>query len=228
MKKSAFTLAEVLITIGIVGVVAAMTMPSIINKVNEYILKQEFKRAYNIMQNAQVRIYADIESYYNCYYITNTINTTQTKQFECKTMGEHLKKIINPVIICDGDAYNKGCIPKYKGVDNVALENNPDIDLEGINRNCPGFTQDSILNKNLTWVLQDGTIISWYKYNASYGPLLFLDINGKKQPNRWGYDLFPMIWRGDEIRVWLDADGVCSYAEKGGKTSKQMLQDIWK
>ena len=75
MKKSAFTLAEVLITIGIVGVVAAMTMPSIINKVNEYILKQEFKRAYNIMQNAQVRIYADIESYYNCYYITNTIST---------------------------------------------------------------------------------------------------------------------------------------------------------
>ena len=32
LKKAAFTLAEVLITLGIIGIVAAMTMPSLIKK----------------------------------------------------------------------------------------------------------------------------------------------------------------------------------------------------
>ena len=32
LKKAAFTLAEVLITLGIIGIVAAMTMPSLIQK----------------------------------------------------------------------------------------------------------------------------------------------------------------------------------------------------
>nr|MBP7211932.1 type II secretion system protein [bacterium] len=34
-KKSAFTLAEVLITLGIIGVVAAMTIPTLMNKTSE-------------------------------------------------------------------------------------------------------------------------------------------------------------------------------------------------
>lgn len=33
MKKTGFTLAEVLITLGIIGVVAAMTLPSLIQSV---------------------------------------------------------------------------------------------------------------------------------------------------------------------------------------------------
>lgn len=32
MKKTAFTLAEVLITLGIIGIVAAMTIPTLIQK----------------------------------------------------------------------------------------------------------------------------------------------------------------------------------------------------
>ena len=56
MNKSAFTLAEVLITLGIIGIVAAMTLPALINKAEEYILKQQFKKVYNTLQNAQLRI----------------------------------------------------------------------------------------------------------------------------------------------------------------------------
>ena len=44
MKHIAFTIAEVLITLGIVGIIAAMTLPALINKTNEYILKQQFKK----------------------------------------------------------------------------------------------------------------------------------------------------------------------------------------
>ena len=66
--KNAFTLSETLIAIGIIGVVAAITLPSIVSKTENYILKQQFKKAYSILQNAQLRIYADTGSYYTCYY----------------------------------------------------------------------------------------------------------------------------------------------------------------
>lgn len=40
MLKKAFTLAEVLVTLGIIGVVAAMTMPTLINNTgNENMLR---------------------------------------------------------------------------------------------------------------------------------------------------------------------------------------------
>lgn len=39
MKKIAFTLAEVLITLGIIGVVAAMTMPVLISNYRESVIK---------------------------------------------------------------------------------------------------------------------------------------------------------------------------------------------
>ena len=35
--KNAFTLAEVLITLGIIGIVAAMTLPTLLNKYNEQV-----------------------------------------------------------------------------------------------------------------------------------------------------------------------------------------------
>ena len=45
-KRAAFTLAEVLITLGIIGIVAAMTMPSLINKYQAQVLRtQYFKNA---------------------------------------------------------------------------------------------------------------------------------------------------------------------------------------
>ena len=43
-KRVAFTLAEVLITLGIIGVVAALTLPSIINKIKHKELETGFQK----------------------------------------------------------------------------------------------------------------------------------------------------------------------------------------
>lgn len=43
-RKNAFTLAEVLITLGIIGVVAAMTIPTLMNKTNDAELKSAYKK----------------------------------------------------------------------------------------------------------------------------------------------------------------------------------------
>lgn len=57
MKKvrSAFTLAEVLITLGIIGVVAAMTLPTLINKTNGLQYRTKFKKTLSTL-NQGVRM----------------------------------------------------------------------------------------------------------------------------------------------------------------------------
>lgn len=51
-KYVAFTLAEVLITLGIIGVVAAITIPTIMNKAQDLEYKSKYKQAYADMSQA--------------------------------------------------------------------------------------------------------------------------------------------------------------------------------
>ena len=51
MKKKAFTLAEVLITLAIIGIVAALTIPTLLNNYNDKVLETRYKKAVNIMTN---------------------------------------------------------------------------------------------------------------------------------------------------------------------------------
>ncbi|MBR6099626.1 type II secretion system protein [bacterium] len=50
--KKAFTLAEVLITLGIIGVVAALTMPTLMSHINSEINKNKFKKLLSVLNQA--------------------------------------------------------------------------------------------------------------------------------------------------------------------------------
>lgn len=50
--KTAFTLAEVLITLGIIGVVAAITMPTIIGKTQKTTIENRLKHFYSTINQA--------------------------------------------------------------------------------------------------------------------------------------------------------------------------------
>ena len=51
-RKAAFTLAEVLITLGIIGVVAAMTLPTLIAKYQKQVVTTHLKKYYSVMSQA--------------------------------------------------------------------------------------------------------------------------------------------------------------------------------
>ena len=51
-RKKAFTLAEVLITLGVLGVVAAMTIPSVIQKQHNLSVENKLKKIYTTMNQA--------------------------------------------------------------------------------------------------------------------------------------------------------------------------------
>lgn len=58
-KKTAFTLAEVLITLGIIGVVAAMTLPTLIQQHQKQVYVTQLKKALSTVQNMVTKITAD-------------------------------------------------------------------------------------------------------------------------------------------------------------------------
>ena len=52
LEKTAFTLAEVLITLGIIGVVAALTLPALIQNNRNKELQTGLKKAYSVISQA--------------------------------------------------------------------------------------------------------------------------------------------------------------------------------
>ena len=51
-QKTAFTLAEVLITLGIIGIVAALTLPNLIANYKNKIIAKQLQKTYSTLSQA--------------------------------------------------------------------------------------------------------------------------------------------------------------------------------
>ena len=67
VSRSAFTLAEVLITLGIIGIVVALTMPALIANYQKMVLKNQFKHAYSLVSQAIRQVEANNGYPLGCY-----------------------------------------------------------------------------------------------------------------------------------------------------------------
>ena len=59
IAKDGFTLAEVLITLGIIGVVAAMTIPNLMTAIKAYQMRAQYLKSYAIVQQVFRQMIAD-------------------------------------------------------------------------------------------------------------------------------------------------------------------------
>src|SRR5574344_342964 len=59
LKRTAFTLAEVLLVLGIIGIVASMTIPTLMNKVQKQEYVTALKKAYSTQMDGWSRMLAD-------------------------------------------------------------------------------------------------------------------------------------------------------------------------
>ena len=59
MKKFGFTLAEVLITLGVIGVVAAITLPILTKNYQKHVWVNQLKANYSIINQGFAKIMAD-------------------------------------------------------------------------------------------------------------------------------------------------------------------------
>ena len=88
VKRAAFTLAEVLITLGIIGVVAALTIPTISRNIQHAVLKNQFKKFYSTFWQAVIGIQTKEGRPVKCYYWNGTNPYTGKCTPKCKEKNE--------------------------------------------------------------------------------------------------------------------------------------------
>ena len=147
--KKAFTLAEVLITLGVIGVVGAMTMPVLIQKYQKYVLAKNFKVVYSTLLNAIQMAEVDYGNSKYWQYSDDSLTVEQNSRlFSEKYLIPYLKDI---------DVYNEYMLHNckniiYKGRDGATVSCNSVIGFCG---NC------SAGSPNLTHIhLPNGAIVA--------------------------------------------------------------------
>ncbi|MDR1326779.1 MAG: hypothetical protein LBJ74_00060, partial [Heliobacteriaceae bacterium] len=159
-------LAEALITLGIIGVAAALTMPVLITNVRNRQFETGFKTAYSLMSRA----------------VTHQIGE------ELYTPGEPCSSALSPngMPICS-EIFK----PIFEGV-----EFSRNIPYKTFSNN--GFDQ-SFMDDGC-FKLKNGMLVYFETSTYTYIPIISVDINGKKGPNRFGYDTFSFIIDNGQVR----------------------------
>lgn len=178
-EKLAFTLAETLITLGIIGIVATLTLPTLITNYKRKQLQTQFNSTYAIINQALKLTMNDLEiessSDFATYYFKNKDNLKQdfveiNKIWESKFQG--------------ATKINKQVFPNNKEFKQYDFWGN-------------SWSYNYYSNYDNTFLLPNGAQISYLDYdgNVNYQStialVIFFDTNGPyKGPNRTGYDLF--------------------------------------
>ena len=114
LKKCAFTLAEVLITLGIIGVVAAITIPGLITKYHKHVVETKLQRFDSIMNQAvRMAIAENGEIIYeppaneatNAEYLKEWFNDNLMKYLKANYEGEVIAKKYYKVSFLDGTGF---------------------------------------------------------------------------------------------------------------------------
>ena len=169
--KDGFTLAEVLITLVIVGIIAAMTIPTLINKTNKQEYVSKLKKAYSTMAQATNRIIAeegmprgDIGG-----WATST-----------EAVFNMYKKYLNNAKVCGIDT--NGCFEgAYKRMDNKTEQ----YDSGRYTLVIADGTEISMRDEEFNSSCSKNTIGS-----DNTCQIILIDVNGAKGPNAVGRDTF--------------------------------------
>ena len=213
--KKAFTLAEVLITLGIIGVVAAMTMPALINKYQSKVFETAFKKQYSVIQNA-IEYSTMVNAYQNCYvYFPKGSNAYHYEDSDCEALRNDLVESLKLTPL------SKEIFKNYK-TDKAAI-----FAAGGSSINS-GCSYDRNVLRSTPYMLPDGAILMVaININGVSYPSIVIDVNGEKGPNKWGYDVFFMVLsnHNQETSKVLLTDEFCSIIEKGGRYPRTILQN---
>jgi prepilin-type N-terminal cleavage/methylation domain-containing protein len=164
--QPAFTLAEVLITLGIIGIIAEITIPTLVQNIQTQSMKAAYKVAYSELAQATVEITTDSSGSLVGVF---TDRTTAVNMYSQKL------KVIKTCIDPSG---NWTC-PMSSGLNHIqsviTLANGAQIGISAIDTNC----NDS------SWGLAN--------FGQNLCTEFYIDVNGDKKPNKAGEDY---LWIG--------------------------------
>lgn len=181
-SKKAFTLAEVLITLGIVAIVASITIPSLIQKKAEAETVAKLQKVYSTLTNAFDR--AIQENGTPDLWGGETDDGGSSKVY-LDTLATYLK-------IQNNCGNSPNCFPTtgYK-----TLDGGSDLPSQYINSSSYSHIQ---LNDGASLALIINVDIAYRKSTDIYAFIL-ADVNGFNGPNKMGVDTFSFIMHQNKI-----------------------------
>ena len=211
-----FTMAEVLITLGIIGIIAAMTFPALYGKYQMKTFEVAFKKQYSTIQNAINAITAEY-GINACYiYFPKGNIAYQKRDEDCALLEEHLISMLNL------NEYDDAIKDKYAKRAQILAEGG-----SSINWAC---SYDYAVDRADVYISNDGTVFMFGLGDDQALLSVVIDVNGEKGPNRWGYDVFFMLlsnhnqYESGSNMIFL-TDEFCTIAEKGGKFPRTILRN---
>lgn len=198
--RAAFTLAEVLITLGIIGVVAAMTMPTLLNKTRNKELHTAFLKTYSELNQVAGLFKADYGvsvSEYMSGQISNPNAGNGLKSDAAKLLFSYYKGAKNLTKSGMGTDDGEGNFVAYYQMNNLNGSNYSGGANSG-GKNSSFLCDNSAFTNNQSGALM---ILNDAPLQGQNGPVICVDVNGKKGPNRYGIDYFMFIFTVDGIVI---------------------------
>ena len=213
----AFTLAEVLITLSIIGIVAAMTLPALVQKQLDKELIVRTKKTYSEISNALLAAQNDFGVIGDNSFLFDKANTSAQT-------AEKLVKYFNSAVFCENSS-SKNCSKYYYDVNYATLQlGSDDTALTDDSSNLPkiilsngavlrvyqiddygekcyhGVTANKVDAYGRPLKNPDGTnqTITYSEYHCGY---IAFDVNGPKRPNQYGRDAYEVIVAGNTLKL---------------------------
>ena len=184
-----FTLAEVLITLGIIGVVAAMTLPALIQNYQKQVMLSQLKKNYAILSQAISMLRAEYDN----------VNPNQMP-FVTSYWG-HSKVFGTDAFV---EAIRKYLPSSWDGVVQGGNHCFQDLDKWNVKALGYGLNKSSYSDGNThSWILNNGACITLrqdagWEWTENSAVKFIIDVNGSdKNPNRYGQDIYEFLWYGD-------------------------------
>ena len=203
-QRAAFTLAEVLITLGVIGVVAALTMPSLIANYQKKVWVNQLKKTYATLNEGFRQIMVNegctdlicaglMDSNYN--FVNNESN---------------INKIVTTL--------------KLSNVETSTSSNSIyDYEIRLFSKTYPSSSFITLTeNSILSGTSPDGYIVAMIvPPNDFFSLLLTVDVNGQRKPNILGRDIFmlSLIDYGQVVSITSPAQLAFTYSRKKNGTA---------
>jgi prepilin-type N-terminal cleavage/methylation domain-containing protein len=224
--SNAFTLAEVLITIGIIGVVAALTLPSVIQSYQKQVTVNKLKKVYSTLSQVVARSYAENGSPFE-NLSGEVVTADKTKEIFETYWLPYFK---SPIVAENGKTFYSTAMPYYWLGENIRkVDFWTDYSFGMV---MLSTTDGFIINISvMEWGKdENGKTSALYASNA----IVNVDINGLKGPNTYGKDVFMFI--ADFSKNKVEPYGIkypistintgCNY--NGSFCTAKIMKDGWK
>ena len=187
-KLTGFTLAEALVTIGLIGVVAVLTMPNVFVTIQGDKWASALGKNVETIERSCQNMVAEASSmgstdFYGHYRIHKNFNGKDIGSTDANTIsGNNLWAAAGSRSVWGVNSMNSTQVTNYQNRLALYEYNSPKLNtLVGSNL---------VRNTKLGSIYGTGTASETAKYEDPILGYIYIDVNGEKAPNRYGRDIF--------------------------------------